>query len=193
MYYARWGNAVGQSAADKIRLYPGDSRESNHSPRTAAQGGASALSQSSQSATKTFAALVEMCAGLAECQAAVMYLIDDSNQQLTVTASWGLDASQQAESRPLRGARVDLEVLLGHVVTVHKSSRFPVQGRFKSAVCLPLANEDLPLGTLWVFSKRKRSFTEEELVSTELVAERLAREVNCWLTERSDESLANEG
>jgi GAF domain-containing protein len=188
---------VGQTPTHRIRLFRGESDGPLDTPEPEAEARAEPVAEAeseaeseagscpitvlNEQACQTFAALVEMGAGLVQCQAAVLYLIDDTNEQLTVAASWGLKDKDLHSSRPLRGARVDLEVLVGHVVTIHKPTTFPVKGRFKSAVCIPLAINDLPLGTLWIFSASKRSFSEGDLMSTELVTERLAREVDNWL------------
>jgi hypothetical protein len=183
------GDAVGRTPTHRIRLFRGESDgpldgpepEAEARAEPAAEAGSCPITVLNEQACQTFSALVEMGAGLVQCQAAVLYLIDDTNEQLTVAASWGLKDKDLHSSRPLRGARVDLEVLVGHVVTIHKPTTFPVKGRFKSAVCIPLAVNDLPLGTLWMFSASKRSFSEGDLMSTELVTERLAREVDNWL------------
>ncbi len=46
-----------------------------------------------------------------------------------------------------------------------------------AAVCVPIATSAIPLGTLWVFSARERDFNDEEVNLVEIVAGRLASDL----------------
>ena len=49
--------------------------------------------------------------------------------------------------------------------------------RFAAAVCVPVSTPTIPLGTLWLFSSRTRDFTDQETNIVEIVAGRLAAEL----------------
>jgi len=48
---------------------------------------------------------------------------------------------------------------------------------FPSAVCVPVASPTIPLGTLWVFSETPRDFTPQETNLIEIIAGRLAADL----------------
>jgi sigma-B regulation protein RsbU (phosphoserine phosphatase) len=115
------------------------------------------------------------------CQAAAIYLLDDSTSQLKLRASWGLAPQRILEPpRELRGAVADLEALLGHAVVLDSPMmmeywRAPVSGG--SAVCLPISSPTLPLGTLWISCDDVRDFTPSETNILEIVAGRVAADL----------------
>lgn len=54
-----------------------------------------------------------------ECQAAALYLLDETTSHLKLRAAWGLPKSRLlGPARPLRGAVADLEALVGHAVAL---------------------------------------------------------------------------
>ncbi len=54
--------------------------------------------------------------------------------------------------------------------------KVPQEG-FRSCVCVPVASPSMPLGTLWIFSERVRDFTDAETNIVEVVAGRLASDL----------------
>ena len=116
------------------------------------------------------------------CQAAALYLLDDATSELKLRSSWGLPQKRLADpARPLRPALADLEALLGNAVVMTEPSLFdywkvPEEG-FRSCVCVPISSPSMPLGTLWVFSDRVRDFTDTETNLVEVVAGRLASDL----------------
>jgi hypothetical protein len=116
------------------------------------------------------------------CQAAALYLLDSATSELKLRASWGLPQRRFAEpARPLRPALADLEALLGHAVVLDDPALFeywkvPEKG-FLSCVCVPISSPSMPLGTLWAFCERKRGFNDAQTNILEVVAGRLAADL----------------
>jgi hypothetical protein len=116
-----------------------------------------------------------------ECQAAALYMLDDATTSLKLRASIGLPVERLLQPpRPLKGAIADLEALLGHAVALERASAFGpwrVPEEFAAALCVPVSSPTIPLGTLWFFSDRPRDFTDRQTNVAELVAGRLAAEL----------------
>ena len=115
------------------------------------------------------------------CDAAAMYLLDDATSHLKLRAAWGLPPDRlQENARPLRGSLADLEALIGHAVALEDTqllSHWKVPEDYPSAVCVPIATSSVPLGTLWMFSTEQRAFTDEETTVLEVIAGRLASDL----------------
>ena len=115
------------------------------------------------------------------CQAAALYLLDEATTSLKLRSSCGLPRARLAEPpRPLQGALADLEAMLGHAVVLEDTrllEKWNSPEDFPSAVCVPVATSTTILGTLWVFSNRKRDFNDHETNIIEVVAGRLAAEL----------------
>ncbi|REK06816.1 MAG: GAF domain-containing protein [Planctomycetota bacterium] len=116
------------------------------------------------------------------CQAAALYLLDSATTELKLRASWGLPRKRLTEpARPLPPALADLEALLGHAVVLVEPSLFdywkvPEPG-YRSCVCVPISTPSMPLGTLWAYCDRVREFTDAETNMLEVVAGRLAADL----------------
>lgn len=115
------------------------------------------------------------------CQAAAIYLLDDSTRQLKLRACWGLPKSRFVDSpRPLRGATADLEALVGHAVVVRDAELLPnwqIPEEFRSAVCVPISSPTIPLGTLWMFCDHGRDFSVDETNLIDIVSGRIAADL----------------
>jgi len=115
------------------------------------------------------------------CQAAALYLLDEATTRLKLRSSWGLPRRRLANpARPLEGALADLEAMLGHAVVLddlHRLNNWNAPEDFASAVCVPVASPTTILGTLWVFSTRRRDFTDSQTNIIEVVAGRLAADL----------------
>lgn len=113
--------------------------------------------------------------------AAALYLLDEATSRLKLRSAWGLPAERLLESaRPLRGAVADLEALLGHAIVIEDARRatpWKAPEPCGAAVCLPVSSPTNPLGTLWVFADEPRDFTEHETETLEIIAGRLAAEL----------------
>ncbi len=118
-----------------------------------------------------------------ECDAAALYLLDEATSQLKLRAAWGLPLDKFMESaRPLAEQLADLEALLGHAIALE--SRADMVGRWKSpepaaaALCVPVSSPTVPLGTLWFFCQRERPFTDEQTNMAEVVAGKIASDLD---------------
>ena len=114
--------------------------------------------------------------------AAGLYLLDEATTCLKLRSVWGLPIQKLAHPpRPLRGALADLEALLGHAVVLNDLRRMPCwespEKGFGSAVCVPVSTETTLLGTLWFFSKEPRDFTSQQTNILEVIAGRIAVEL----------------
>lgn len=134
-------------------------------------------------------------------QAAGLYLLDEATTQLKLRSCWGLPRERlEAPARPLRGAVADLEALLGHAVvltdpTLLHTWRCPEH--FPTAVCLPVSSPTTLLGTLWFFSVRRRDLGPPQTSVLEVVAGRVAAELErevllaeAWQSRRLQSQLA---
>lgn len=115
------------------------------------------------------------------CHAGALYLLDEATTLLKLRASWGLPRSRFTDPpRPLCDALADLEALAGHAVALEDTSNWshwnPPE-TFSAAVCVPVSTPTVPLGTLWLFSTKARQFTDQETNLAEIVAGRLASDL----------------
>ena len=129
------------------------------------------------------------------CQAAALYLLDEATTTLKLRASWGLPRERLAEpSRPLRGALADLEAMLGHAVVLEDTGLFqqwnPPED-FPAAACVPVATPTTILGTLWFFCNSRRDFNDRETNILEVIAGRLASELEREILVQEGASGAN--
>src|SRR5690606_35029530 len=115
------------------------------------------------------------------CQAAALYLLDDATTQLKRRSAWGLPIDRFTRpARLLEGATADLEALAGHAIVLADPSvcaEWPRPEAFPAAVCVPVSSATMPLGTLWMFSARSRDFRDEEVNVVEIVAGRIATDL----------------
>ena len=125
-----------------------------------------------------------------DADAAALYLLDEATSQLKLRSCWGLPRSRLLEpARPLQGSLADLEALLGHAVVLEDAQlmkQWNVPENFASAVCVPVSSQTVILGTIWIFSKRRRDFSDKQTGMIEVVSGRIAADL-----ER--EMLMNEG
>jgi len=128
-----------------------------------------------------FEAILKSGAEAVSCQAAALYLLDAATTTLKLRAVWGLPQRKLLEpARELAGAMGDLEALLGHAVVLSD----PAMNRYWHApepsgasVCVPVSSPTTPLGTLWIFSDSPRDFSDPQTNLIEVVAGRLAAEL----------------
>lgn len=116
-----------------------------------------------------------------ECSAAALYLLDQGTTELKLRAAWGLARYKLTEPpRPLRGATADLEALTGHAVVLANEQLcrlWHAPEPVEAALCVPVASPTLPLGTLWFFARAERDFDDRQTQLAELVAGRIAAEL----------------
>lgn len=117
------------------------------------------------------------------CEAAAIYFLDDQTSTLKLRASIGLPAARlAAPPRDLRGSRGDLESLVREFVLIDNLRETPVRSwkspeDFPSAIIVRLEEEELPIGTLWLWSKRPRQFTQRDGAAARLAATAITAEL----------------
>jgi len=115
-------------------------------------------------------------------QAAAMYLLDDETSELKLRAEWGLGVAKLAEpARPLAGALADLEAMCGHAVVLEDGvlmDLWKVPEPCGAAICVPISGPSSVLGTLWFYSAVSRKFTATQTNLAEILAGRLAAELD---------------
>jgi phosphoserine phosphatase RsbU/P len=113
--------------------------------------------------------------------AIALYLLDEATTELKLRSSWGLPFDRlTAPPRPLQGAMADLEALLGHAVVLNDDgvvSLWNMPEDFPAAVCVSVSTPTVLLGTLWLFSKEKRAFSDQQTNILEVVAGRVATDL----------------
>jgi serine phosphatase RsbU (regulator of sigma subunit) len=127
------------------------------------------------------AAILKGGADAVGCQAAGLYLLDETTTTLKLRAVHNLPVEKLLEpARPLRGAMADLEALVGHAVVLEDTSilsHWKCPEDFPSAVCVPISGSSAPLGTLWLFADKNRDFTSEQTNLVEIIAGRIAADL----------------
>jgi sigma-B regulation protein RsbU (phosphoserine phosphatase) len=115
------------------------------------------------------------------CAAAGFYLLDAGTTELKLRAAWGLPRIKLTEpARSLRGATADLEALTGHAVVLANEQLcrlWHAPEAAEAAVCVPVSSPTMPLGTLWFFAQSERDFDDRQTQLAEIVAGRLAAEL----------------
>ncbi len=115
------------------------------------------------------------------CVAAALYLLDEGTTELKLRSCWGLPFDRlTASARPLQGAMADLEAMLGHAVVLNDVETrrvWNVPEDFPAAVCVPVSTPTTLLGTLWVFGNERRDFNDRQTNILEVVAGRLASDL----------------
>ncbi|MBQ1454311.1 MAG: GAF domain-containing protein [Thermoguttaceae bacterium] len=116
-----------------------------------------------------------------DCQAAGLYLLDERTSFLKLCGSWGtLKNSSEHPIRPLSSATADLEALLGNAVVLNEPflrEKWNAPEQYETSLCIPVADDQTLLGTIWFFSDKKRDFTSDQLEKLELVAAKVALEI----------------
>lgn len=147
----------------------------------AAQVPVSHQRQAQQHIAERLEASLSGAAQAAGCQSAALYLLDESTTHLKTRSVWRLPRLRLlAPPRELAGANSDLEALLGHAIVVEDAAEqdgWYLPEEAASAVCVPVSSATIPLGTLWVFCERPREFSDAEVNMVEIVAGRVAAEL----------------
>lgn len=105
------------------------------------------------------------------------FLLDDRTATLRVAAS---TAANKAAPRPIEEAAGDLTAMAGEAVVLENEELMPEFGvprRCGAAVCVPVSSDRTIHGALWLYCRRPRAISNAELQLVEIVAGRLAVEV----------------
>lgn len=138
--------------------------------------------EESQHLAERLEAVLRCGAEAVGCSAAALYLLDGATTELKLRASWGLSADcLLAPARPLPGAAGDLEAMAGHAVVIDDACHaggWRIPEPAGAAVCVPVASPTNILGTLWLFATDPRGFSHTEVDIAEIVAGRLAADLD---------------
>ncbi len=120
-------------------------------------------------------------AKILDCNAASLYILDETSKKLVLRSCWGVPEERLLEEpRALHDSLADLEAMLGHAVILnedylldcwHSPEPFPM------AVCIPVSSPMSILGTLWFFADVRRSLDEKDVNLLEIIAGRIAAEL----------------
>ncbi len=128
--------------------------------------------------------LLKRAAAATGCDAAGVYLLDNDTTTLKLRASYGLAADRiAAPPRTLRGSRGDLESLVRDVVLIDDlvgtlSTTWNSPEKYASGIVAKIEEDDMPIGTLWLWSKEPQEFSERDGAAAQLASLSLANELS---------------
>jgi phosphoserine phosphatase RsbU/P len=127
--------------------------------------------------------LLQQAAAATGCDAAGLYLLDDDTTTLKLRASFGLPTERiMAPPRPLRGSRGDLESLVREVVLIDDlqgtlATTWNSPEPFASGIVARIEEDELPIGTLWLWSTQSREFEARDAAAAQLATLSIASEL----------------
>lgn len=143
------------------------------------------------------AVLQGLVAGL-ECDAADFYTLDAPSKQLLLRSHHQAgDGEPGPTHRPIDEARADVAAMAGNAIVLEDDievANWVVPVWCGAAICLPVSSDETIHGTLWLYSREPRPFTDAQLGLMEIVAGRLAVELELSalrLADRTTESTTN--
>lgn len=118
-------------------------------------------------------------------QAAELWLLDDASRSLRLVTRWELEGSLLAgaasrKARALAEAPADVAALAGGAVVLEdpaEAAGWDLHTAAEAAVCLPVSSDSTIHGVLWLLGETPRVITDEAVELAEVVAGRLALEV----------------
>jgi phosphoserine phosphatase RsbU/P len=129
--------------------------------------------------------LLRKAAAATQCDAAGLYLLDNDTTSLKLRASFGLPSDRiMAAARTLRGSRGDLESLVQEVVMIDdlqgcmSTTWNSPESSFASAIVVRIEEDDLPIGTLWLWSKTPQAFEAQAGEAAQLASMAVAAELS---------------
>lgn len=126
-----------------------------------------------------FGKLLRSCCDFAGVEQAAICLLDDSTKTLKTQFAEGCDGLL-GESRSLSHCVADVEALCGAAIVMENTESVKLWGapvESASALCLPISSTKSLLGTLWLFGAEERDYRDETLNLLELIAGRMAAEL----------------
>lgn len=128
------------------------------------------------------------------CDAADLYTLNPASNELLLRSHFQVGEGEPgASSRPLREARADVAAMSGSAIVLEDDievAEWPVPVWCGAALCLPVASDETIHGTLWLYSREPRRFTDAELGLAEIVAGRLAVELELTALRLADPNAA---
>jgi hypothetical protein len=152
-------------------------------------------SQRIETASERVHQTLQRAVSAAGFDAAAIYLLDDETQYLKTRAIVGLPPGRLAsEPRMLRGSRGDLEAMVQDAVLMDDlrgcaGETWNPPESAGAAVCTAICKGDLPIGTLWLFSKRPRKLDESFAAIAQMAATQIMLELSSTARDRNEERL----
>jgi phosphoserine phosphatase RsbU/P len=119
---------------------------------------------------------------------AVLSMLDDDTQSLTIVATFGLpDWVMAMPPRVLRGSRGDLEAMVNRVVAADDfrgggidtwNAPLSADGSYQSGLCVAIESGDVPIGTLWLLSHQRQTYGIAQSAAARLTASALQQELS---------------
>lgn len=115
------------------------------------------------------------------CDAADFYLLNDASNELLLRSHYEVAEGEPGPlRRPLKAARADVTAMSGSAIVLEDDTdvaHWPVPVWCGAALCLPVTSDRTVHGTLWLYSSEPRTFADAEIQLAEVVAGRLAVEL----------------
>ena len=115
------------------------------------------------------------------CDAASFYVLNSSTTDLMLRSEYHATETESApHKRSLASARADVAAMAGSAIVLEDDldvAGWPVPVWCGAAVCLPVASDETIHGTLWLYNNEPRAFADAEMQLAEVVAGRLAVEL----------------
>ncbi len=116
-----------------------------------------------------------------ECDGADFYTLDDATTCLELRVAHHLAHRQPGPpQRPLAKALADVAAMAGSAIVLEDEAAmadWPLPVWCGAAVCLPVASDRTVYGSLWLYHSEPRSFSDSQVQMAEVVAGRLAAEL----------------
>jgi hypothetical protein len=116
-----------------------------------------------------------------------MYLLDDDTEFLKTRAIYRLPAERlEQPARSLRGSRGDLEAMVQGVVTIDNLAETSIDtwncpeksASVAAAICAVITADDVPVGTLWLFSDQINEFSKAHIAAARMAAAQLSMQLH---------------
>ena len=115
------------------------------------------------------------------CDAASLYILEETSKTLKLRSCWGLPEERLLDPpRKLHDSLADIEAILGQAMILNDDfllESWKSPELFRTAICVPVASPVSILGTLWFFSDEHRDIDVKDLELMEIIAGRIAAEL----------------
>ena len=115
------------------------------------------------------------------CDAADFYTLNATSSELNLRAHYRTSGPEPGpQRRTVDSARADVAAMAGNAIVLEDDQEvidWPVPIWCGAAICLPVSSDQTIYGTLWLYSNEPRTFANAEVELAEVVAGRLAVEL----------------
>lgn len=124
--------------------------------------------------------LLKAAVQLSGARGAAFFLLSSNLSQLRLRAVYQVTADEvPSATRDLASSRSDLAALAGEPVAMSAATAESVQDPqlpygYRSALCVAVESETVPVGTLWVYDRRARAFSDRDREVVQSIAAQVA-------------------